>query len=290
MGDGGSGNDPGNRALNPNNLHGKMLRIDVNSDGFPADAERDYAIPADNPFATSGGLPEIWAVGLRNPWRWSFDRLLGNLWIADVGQGLWEEINVVPGNGGPGRNYGWRVREGLASTGLSAGGFSIANLTDPVYVYSHGNGTTQGFSVTGGYVYRGSIRPWRGRYFFTDYVNSRIWSAEYVDGVWTDFQDYTTFLSNLTTGAISSIASFGEDADGELYIVQLNGRVRKLVPQGTLPCPADYNLIGGVSVQDVFDYLTAWQSRQAGADHNADQRISVQDVYDFLTDWTTPCP
>lgn len=303
MGDGGSGNDPGNRALNPNELLGKMLRIDPSSDAFPADPNRNYAIPAGNPFASGGGAPEVWARGLRNPWRWSFDRLTGDLWIADVGQGAIEEVNVVAGNGGPGRNYGWRVREGNNSTGLSAGGFDISNLTPPVFTYPHSGGTINGVAVTGGYVYRGhAIASWRGRYFFADYGTARPWSFRLVNGVATDFIDHTTMLSNLSPG-ISQITSFGEDAEGELYIIQGGGRVRKIVPQLPIPCAADVDdgtSLGrpdrGVTIDDLLYFLSLYADGDIRADVDDgtatgtyDDGVTTDDLLYYLDRYATGC-
>ena len=242
-GDGGGGGDQPNNALNPNLLLGKMLRIDVNGDDFPADVNANYRIPADNPTTwptgaggTQTGRRENWAIGLRNPWRWSFDKLTGDMWIADVGQDRWEEVNIVAGNGGPGRNYGWRRWEGLASFNTNIGTFSVANSVLPVYVYPRNATagflpTQQGQSTTGGFVYRGTAIPgWRGRYFFGDFVAGRIWSFRLINGVQTDFQDHTTHLTAGATGP-SSLASFGEDNDGELYTVHFAApRVRKIVP------------------------------------------------------------
>ncbi len=306
-GDGGSGNDPGNRALNRNNILGKMLRIDPSGDDFPADASKDYRIPAGNPYIAGGGLPEIWAVGLRNPWRYSFDRLTGDLWIADVGQNVWEEVNVVPGNGGPGRNYGWRVREGLVATGISAGGNDVSNLTDPVYVYDHGASTTQGFSITGGFVYRGKAIPsWRGRYFFSDYVTDRIWSGRMINGVFSDFQDVTAALSNLGTTStlmIRDISSYGEDNDGELFVVQLNGRIRKIVPQNPQPCAADLDNGQGlghpdfaVTIEDLLFFLPLFETGDVRGDLDDgsgtgtfDNAVTIDDLLYFLIRFEAGC-
>ncbi len=242
-GDGGGGGDQPNNALNPNTLLGKMLRIDVNGDDFPADANKNYRIPAGNPVTwptgaggTQTGLREIWAIGLRNPWRWSFDKLTGDLWIADVGQDLWEEVNFVSGNGGPGRNYGWRRWEGLASYNTNIGTYSVANSVQPVYVYPHNTAagflaSQQGSSTTGGFVYRGNAIPgWRGRYFFADFVSGRLWSFRLIGGVRADFQDHTAHFTTAGVGP-SSLTSFGEDNDGELYTVHFAApRIRKIVP------------------------------------------------------------
>ncbi|MGD9789990.1 MAG: PQQ-dependent sugar dehydrogenase [Phycisphaerales bacterium] len=307
LGDGGSGNDPLNAALNPNNILGKLLRLDVSRDDYPADPAKDYGIPSDNPYASGGGLPEIWARGLRNSWRYSFDRVTGDLWIGDVGQNVIEEVNWVPGNGGPGRNYGWRFREGDAATGLSTGGFDVSNLTGPVYTYTHGAGSTQGYSLTGGYVYRGTAIPkWRGRYFFTDYVNRRMWSGKLVNGVFTDFQDHYDGFSNLGTTAalrLQNVASFGEDPNGELYIVQLNGRVRKLVADANQPCPADFDDGSGVghpdfavTIDDLLYYLGVFQSGALEADMDDgsgtgafDNAVTIDDLLYFIGHFQGGC-
>ena len=129
-----------------------MLRIDVNNDGFPGNDQKNYAIPGDNPFVGVPGDDEIFVYGMRNPWRCSFDRTTGDLFIADVGQDRREEINVIPANSSGGENLGWRLREGLIETPGSVGGPAPADAIDPIYDYEHGNGDFRGFSVTGGYV------------------------------------------------------------------------------------------------------------------------------------------
>ncbi len=169
LGDGGSANDPGNRAQDLSTLLGKMLRIDVDG-GSP------YAVPATNPFVNDGNpgtLPEIWAYGLRNPWRFSFDRLTGDLFIADVGQGAREEINFQAAGTGAGANYGWRVMEGSACTGLGGGPACFdASLTLPILEYDH----SLGCSVTGGHRYRGAANPALAGYFvYGDFCSGRIW-------------------------------------------------------------------------------------------------------------------
>ncbi len=170
-GDGGGAGDPPNNAQNTNSLLGKILRIDPLTDSFPADPTRDYAIPFDNPFATTGGRPEIWAYGLRNPYRNGFDTVTGNLWIGDVGQGAIEEIDLMrPSDGGA--NFGWRIFEGTQPFV----GPSVPGLTPPVAEYSHGTGPRQGNSITGGYVYRGPIEALRGQYIFADFISGNLWS------------------------------------------------------------------------------------------------------------------
>ncbi|MEZ5974210.1 MAG: PQQ-dependent sugar dehydrogenase [Planctomycetota bacterium] len=217
-GDGGSGGDPGDRAQSPLQLLGKMLRLDV-------DAPAPF-IPPTNPFVgVSTGADEVWSTGLRNPWRWSFDRLTGDLWIGDVGQNAWEEINFVPASSPGGENYGWRCMEGnncyTASSGCTC---NATNLIDPVQAYSHG----VGFCVTGGYVYRGnSIPSLNGTYFYADYGTNKIWSLRYDGTTVTEFTDRTLELRP-AVGSITQIASFGEDGVGELYIVELGGEVWRI--------------------------------------------------------------
>ena len=216
MGDGGSGGDPGNRAQNPKELLGKMLRIDVDH-GSP------YAVPPTNPFynsATARG--EIWALGLRNPWRFSFDRLTGDLWIGDVGQDLYEEIDFQQANSKGGENYGWRCYEGN-QTYNSSGCASGSLMTFPVNTYSHGAEC----SVTGGYVYRGStLSPFYGYYFFTDYCSDKIWTLHKVSGNWVK-EDFGQFTGN-------NFSTFGEDINGQLYVAgRTSGKIFRIGDQST---------------------------------------------------------
>ncbi len=218
MGDGGSGNDPGNRAQDPQTLLGKMLRIDVNVD----DADpRGYRVPPGNPFVGQAGtLGEIWAFGLRNPWRWSFDDPslggTGALVIGDVGQSAWEEVDYEPAGRG-GRNYGWRIREG-AHDNVTTLPPAFLPLTDPIFEYSH----AVGIAIVGGFVYRGTAldAAYRGRYFFGD-LSGRIWSLGLVIDAQTgeatagDLREHTADLG----AAASSPSSFGVDAAGEIYVV-----------------------------------------------------------------------
>ncbi len=218
MGDGGSANDPGNRAQNINDLLGKMLRLDVNG-GSP------YAIPPTNPYVGIPGADEILHIGLRNPWRNCFDRLTGDLYIGDVGQNAIEEISFSPA-GATGLNYGWRCMEGNNCTGLSGCTCSSAALTPPIHTYTHGFGC----SVTGGMVYRGSaICGLQGTYFFADYCTNSIWSFRYTGSA---NPPVTTRTAELAPGgglAINSITSFGEDAAGEIYICDQGGEIFKIV-------------------------------------------------------------
>jgi glucose/arabinose dehydrogenase len=228
-GDGGGGNDQhgtiGNAQDTTSNLLGKILRIDVNGDDFPTDATRNYAIPPTNPFAgaTVAGDDEIWNYGLRNPWRAGFDRQTGDLFIGDVGQSAREEIDFEP-RGVGGRNYGWRVMEGtrcnIATDPLPC---NSPAFTPPVHEYPR----SDGFSVTGGYVYRGPLAPLQGNYFFADYGSARIWSFRY-DGVTkTNFIERTPQIVT-NAGTINEVSSFGEDNAGNVYIVDLGGEVFRI--------------------------------------------------------------
>jgi glucose/arabinose dehydrogenase len=252
-GDGGGGDDndtghtagTGNAQDITNNLLGKLLRLDVDGDDFPADATRNYAIPADNPFAGVVGDDEIWAYGLRNPWRASFDRATGDLYIGDVGQSNREEIDVQPAASAGGENYGWRLREGTIATPTGGvGGAPPPGAIDPIYDYLHGNGPFLGNSVTGGYVYRGPAASLRGHYFFADFVDSRLWSLRWdgsdpstFDGTnHTDLVDRTVdpdFVPD--QGSLGNLSSFGEDAAGNLYLVSLGGDVFRITALPAVP-------------------------------------------------------
>ncbi len=207
-GDGGSAGDPQGNAQRVDTLLGKILRIDV-------DGGEPYAIPPGNPFAAGGGRGEIWAYGLRNPWRFSFDRQTGDLHIGDVGQNTWEEIDFQAMGQAGGVNYGWNLREGLHEY---AGG-DTAGLTDPIAEYSH----NQGCSVTGGVVVRSpSLPAWLGVYLYGDYCSGTIWGlVRDAVGVW---QSAVLFESGLT------ISSFGQDRDGEVYLADHSGAIYRLEP------------------------------------------------------------
>jgi glucose/arabinose dehydrogenase len=238
LGDGGSGNDPGHRAQNPQELLGKMLRIDVN---VPDDHATGYQIPGDNPFASGSGpvpaRPEIWSFGLRNPWRYSFDDPArggtGALIIGDVGQNRFEEIDYEPPQRG-GRNYGWRNREG-AHDNVTSAPPAYQPLIDPIFEY----GRSSGQSVTGGFVYRGQAlgSAYRGRYFFADFVSGRVWSVALAvnpasgEASASDLIEHTSELEPL-----GNVSSFGVDSAGELYIVSYSrGLVVKVLGPRTAP-------------------------------------------------------
>jgi len=223
LGDGGSGGDPQNVAQNKNILLGKMLRLNVDMDAFPADDARFYAIPAGNPFVGIDGADEIWALGLRNPWRSSFDRGTGDFYIADVGQGAREEVNVstVASGGGMGLNFGWDIMEGsLCHEPMQ--NCSVVGFVQPLEEYDH----TQGCSITGGYVYRGTVIPaLQGTYFYGDYCAGFVRSFRLAGDVATERADWPSL--GVSPG---NITSFGEDASGELYIVTQQGGLFRIVP------------------------------------------------------------
>ncbi|HKE00029.1 MAG TPA: PQQ-dependent sugar dehydrogenase [Planctomycetota bacterium] len=225
-GDGGSANDPPGNAQNINVRLGKILRIDPTLDNVAP----FYNIPPTNPFAGAiPGLDEIYAIGIRNPWRPSFDRLTGDFWIADVGQGAHEEIDFQPASFDGLRNYGWRCMEGFSCTGLSGCTCNDASLTLPIFDYGHTGGNC---SITGGNVYRGAAIPdLSGTYFFADYCSNQIWSLKYDGTNVTDFTNRTAELDPPGALSIVSITSFGQDSNGETYICDQNGgEVYQIVP------------------------------------------------------------
>jgi hypothetical protein len=257
LGDGGSGNDPQNRAQDLTiELLGKILRLDVSGNS-------GYAIPPSNPFVDIVGDDEIWAYGLRNPWRCSFDRVTDDLYIADVGQSAREELDFQTANGAAvpgdpeyqgGRNYGWRCMEGELCTGLTGCTCGSPILVNPIHTYING-GTPLPCAIIGGYVYRGAAMPGlHGAYFFADFCDG-LWSLRYDDNNVTEFTDRKTELAP-DAGEIISPASFGEDAAGELHITDLSGgEVFKIIPA----CPAD--LVAPwreINVDDLLAIINAW--------------------------------
>lgn len=207
LGDGGSQGDPNGNGQNTDALLAKILRLDVDQ-GDP------YAIPNDNPFVNGGGRPEVWAYGLRNPWRFSFDKANGDLYIADVGQDLWEEVDYAPAGQGGGSNFGWKYYEGSHPyAGQPPAG---VNITMPVAEYSHAEG---GCSITGGYVYRGAMTEWNGIYLYGDFCSGKVWGLINSNGGW---QSQVLF----ETGA--NITTFGQDPSGEVYLADRGGTIYRL--------------------------------------------------------------
>lgn len=215
LGDGGSSGDPQGRGQDLSDLLGSILRIDVQSG-------TSYTVPPDNPFVgQAGARPEIWSYGLRNPWRFSFDRATGDLYLADVGERAIEEVDVAPHAEGAGRgiNYGWNRMEGSRCFGAAQ--CDQNGLALPTYEYEH----SQGCSITGGYVYRGTAVPsLQGRYFFADYCRGWIRSLRYAGGAATEVTEWPTLRPG------GPVTSFGEDAAGEIYLTTENGSVFKIIP------------------------------------------------------------
>jgi glucose/arabinose dehydrogenase len=333
-GDGGE-NDPSNAGADPTVLRGKVLRIDVNGpdgipgtaddDGFPADPLKNYRVPVDNPFVVNppvvNAAPEIWAYGLRNPWRASFDRVTGDLWIGDVGQNAWEEVDYGPAGVG-GRFYGWRCLEGTHASGLSGCGSPLPPSIPPAFEYPHsGTGVATGSSVTGGYVYRGCAMPsLRGTYFFGDW-GGKVWTATPSNGALTNVVNRTAELA-----APGTLVSFGEDAYGELYFVNWStsaGAVYKIEPRALdgpdcnangkpdlcdiargvsmdrngngipdecePPCAADFNHDLTLSSQDIFDFINAWFAGDARTDVDQSGTLNQLDIFAYIGMWFTGC-
>jgi len=214
LGDGGAANDPEGRAQSLSDLLGSILRLDVSSG-------TTYTVPADNPFVgQAGAQPEVWSYGLRNPWRFSFDRATGDLYIADVGQDQYEEVDVAPSATGTGKglNFGWDIMEGAHC--LGGGQCDQTGLTLPDLEYNH----RLGCSITGGYVYRGSAIPdLQGMYFFADYCRGWVRSFRYAAGAATELTDWPSLRPG------TPVLSFGEDAAGELYVLSASGDVSKVI-------------------------------------------------------------
>jgi glucose/arabinose dehydrogenase len=242
LGDGGDQQDPGNRAQNGSTDLGKMLRFDV-------DLPPPF-IPPDNPFVDDPLVnDEIWALGFRNPWRYSFDRLTGDLYIGDVGQDAWEEIDFQAVGSGGGENYGWRCIEANLCTGLTGCECTDSTLAPPIWSYPHWSADS---AVIGGYVYRGSAMSWfQGSYLFGDYSSGRIWSFRYTGGEVTEYTNRSFELDPPGDLAIEHISSFGEDGVGELYVIdRMGGEIYRIVGgcQGDSYCESELNSSGSNAV------------------------------------------
>ena len=252
LGDGGA--NPSS-AQDLNSLLGKILRLDVSADAFPGDSSRFYTVPADNPFVGVAGLDEIWALGLRNPWRDSFDRGSGEFFVADVGQSNWEEVNLAAA----GANFGWPFREGPAP--FMAGTPTAGTPTEPTHFYDH----TLGRSITGGYVYRGGdSEGLHGQYFFADFSSGQIFTIRFDGTNWVATQRTSQIAPNVST--INNPSSFGEDALGRLYVVDFDGEVFRLTPAGTSADQAD--TINGQGGNDVIFGGSGSDTINGGAGHD----------------------
>ncbi len=292
LGDGGYTGDPqgGTRSQSLLYLWGKILRIDVNSDDFPADAEANYHIPAGNPYV--GGVATddaIFARGMRNPFRCSFDRATGKIWIGDVGGLVREEVDVLNPVTDATYNFGWNCVEGTVCTSNANCGCPSPTLSAPIYEYTH----SVGLSITGGSVYRGCAMPWLvGQYLFADYQNNKAWRMDLSTG--------SPVVTDITTqlAPISGITCIGEDAHGDLYVVNhLTGTVRKItsnpvppdadgdgIPDGCELRIADINNSGVVDAADLAGLLAGWGA-PGPTDLNGDGRTDSTDLAVMLADW-----
>ncbi len=298
LGDGGTTGDAGGgvRSQSDTSLWGKLLRIDVDTDDFPADANANYGIPADNPYAGSATVAkEIFARGLRNPFRAQFDRATGQLWIADVGGVQREEVDVIDPASDGGANLGWNCMEGTLCTPNSNCGCP-AGLKQPAYQYTH----SVGLCITGGVRYRGCALPaLDGAYFFADYQSNKLFTVQYDDntGAASGFIDRT---AQFTGPALNTPVCIAQDADGELYVLEHTaGRIRKVVgnplpadtdgdgiPDTCDSTYADLNGDGTVNGADLGILLSSWGQRGGVADLNGDQFVDGADLGELLSAWT----
>jgi glucose/arabinose dehydrogenase len=290
-GDGGNGNDQGTGHTEPggnaqdltSNFLGKALRIDVNGDDFPADTDKNYANPPTNPFVGVTGDDEIWAYGLRNPFRAGFDRVTGDLWIGDVGQGRREEVDFQPGNSAGGENYGWRLREGLIAT-PGVGGPAPPGAIDPIWDYKQDDSPDilpedanfLGQTVIGGVPYRGPDPTLQGLYFFCDNATNRIWTLQPPEGGGAPIVEYVSPTLPVDTGTPSGPAAISEDANGNLYITYLSGSIYRIVTDAVVP--GDFDGDGDVDGDDLGDWQASYDV-DASADADAD---GDTDGADFL--------
>ncbi len=278
--------DPENAAQTlTNDLRGKILRIDPSGDDFPANPDLNYAVPADNPLVGIEGDDEIWAFGLRNPWRCSFDPANGDFYIADVGQDLREELNFEAAGSAGLRNYGWRCTEGTACTGLSGCACNGSGLTPPVYEYAHLNNPCD--SITGGVVYRGSAIPeFAGRYFFGDHCTSQVWSLRMIGGVATDLQEHTADLALGNGGPAAWVSTFGTDAAGEMYFAEYYaGVVHAIVPR----CLADFDGNSYVNGDDFDSFAGLFEAGDPGADIDENSFVNGDDFDLFAAAFGSGC-
>lgn len=298
-GDGSGGNDTDRNGQDTGELLAKMLRIDVDGDVFPADATRNYAIPPGNPFVGVPGADEVWAYGLREPWRCSFDRETGDLYIADVGQEQREELNFQPASSLGGENYGWRCEEGTLPL-FGDAECSGANFVDPILDYAID--TAPECSIIGGYVYRGSAIPeLSGKYVFADYCTSRVWSLRYDGAAVSEHVEHVVTIVEPDGMNVADITSFGEDACGELYICAHDGqvfRVETASPEPACNKPVDFDSDADVDLRDFAGFARCYGGADeppapscpdgVDADFDADGDIDLSDFDIFTRHYTGP--
>lgn len=292
MGDGGSGNDPWGDFGNGQNLEtllGAMLRVDVDGDDFPGDATRNYAIPADNPFVDglSTTADEIWAWGLRNPWRNDFDPATGDLYLADVGQNVREEVDFQPASSMGGENYGWRKWEGTRLNFSADPGPAMADAVFPVTEYNHSS-PDFGCSITGGVVSRVCDLPdLYGEFLFADYCSDRVYALRDTVSGWVREE----ITSDITpdVGSLSSIVSFGRDADGRVLICTQGGSIYHLTSAKNGLADIDGN--GSLNLDDVDALIAAYLASDAAADLDQNGAVSLDDLDLFIASFLAGgCP
>ncbi|MBI3941788.1 MAG: PQQ-dependent sugar dehydrogenase [Chloroflexi bacterium] len=273
-GDGGGSGDPYENAQDPGELLGKILRLDVET-GNPV----TYTIPATNPYTQTGGYKgEIWALGVRNPWRFSFDRQTKDLYIGDVGQNTWEEVDFQPASSSGGENYGWDNLEGEHCYEPSSGCVTPSGYVAPKAEYNH----SLGCSVTGGYVYRGIVYPrMQGVYFYGDYCSGRIWGLQYDGAAWQSTQITDTHK-------MYSFTSFGEDEVGNLYVTDYDEGKVFLITDPSVCC--DFNESGRVDIQDVMRVAAAWDTDTLQYDFNIDGAVNLLDLTLVASHWNQVIP
>ncbi len=318
----GDGQGGGATAQNINSLRGKILRLDVNGDDFPDEPDRNYAIPPTNPFVGKDGADEVWAYGIRQPWRCSFDRQTGDLYFGDVGAASWEEINFQPASSRGGENYGWNCKEGTQCHTSKSCDCADPTLVDPIFEFE--NPPDASVAVIGGYAYRGCAIPdLDGAYLFSDYASDRVWLLRHEAGKIIELQEIQDQLDLPGRGRY---ASFGEDAFGELYICQRpQGRIFRIIPTGPVDpdcnnngvpdacdiaagtsmdnngngvpdeceCPWDLDATGSVGVSDLLSLLASWgpcpPKADCPADFDGNGAVGVSDLLALLANWG-PCP